>query len=854
MSKITLRPYQQTAVDEIREALVKYRRVLFQLPTGGGKCFGADTPILMFDGSIKMVQDVKAGDLLMGDDSTPRKVISTCIGHEEMFRITPIKGTPFECNKSHILSLRYSDKAHGNAIRNVCVDEYLKLRCSQKHLLKLYRSGVEFEHQDLPIDPYILGLWIADGTKTNGCTEISVNKRDNEIIKYLISIGGRFLPDNKRGLNYHRITLSGIRNKNGNRVNSNIYRDEFKKCLFNQHYDIGIPDEYKINSKYNRLQLLAGILDGDGNTDCIKSGYEITTKYKRLADDILYLSRSLGLAAYVHTKKVDLSKIKNCVSTDIRTYYRITISGFCESIPLKLVRKRSLSRKMNKNVLNVGFSIESIGLGTYYGFEIIGNNRLFLLGDFTVAHNTVCFSYMAKSSQKYNRKVLIISDRTEILMQNGGALERFGMDVYYINPSRRSVPTKNISVGMAQTLKRRIEKPEWEAYVRSLDLVIIDECHAATSDFIHNYLSNKCFVLGCTATPRRYGNTTQLGSLYAAMVQGISTRELVDMGYLAKPHLYSVAAPKLDIPIDQGIGDYNRKALAAKYEDRILYKGVVSEWMRLTPNTKTIVFCCSSKQTIDVCKEFNEIGVSARYVLSGEFEDDSDYSGNRSDIFQAFKNNEFTVLVNLNIATAGLDVPDIQTVILNFATVSITRYRQAMGRGCRVCDGKTDFNVLDCGENTRRHGGFLSEQNWCLWHDTHTGDGMQMLKKCDETKPDRNGKLGCGTMIPNTCKVCPKCGKILVDEKWDYVLHLEEVKEEAQEESIENYVTTRRLDGWSIPRIMISLCCSNPDNMRKAFIRGYMTLCPEKTEKDAGKYYYVFMKQFKDKIKTRRAT
>lgn len=472
----------------------------------------------------------------------------------------------------------------------------------------------------------------------------------------------------------------------------------------------------------------------------------------------------------------------------------------------------------------------------------------------TAFGKTITFTYIAFCSQKFNRKVLILSDRTEILTQNGGALERFGIDVDYINPRFRNVPTKNIACGMAQTIQRRVLKPEWREYLSTLELVIIDECHASTSDYIHPYLSENCFVLGCTATPRRYGNKVQqLGELYKAMVKGITTRELVERGYIAKPRLYSVVAPKLDIPIDQATGDYNRKALAERYESKTLYKGVVSEWMRITPNTKTIVFCCSSEQTIEVCKEFNRNGISAKYILSGEFEEDVEYSGERGQIIDEFKRNEFMVLVNLNIATAGLDVPDIQTVVLNFATVSITRYRQAMGRGCRIAEGKTEFNVLDCGENIRRHGGFLEEQSWCLWHDVHTGGGMQMLKVCDPLKPDRNGKYGCNEMIPMTCKTCPKCGKILVDEKWDYMLHLEEVKENSEEDSIEAYVTSRRMEGWSMPRILINLCIANPDEMRKAFTKGYLALSPDKTEKDAHKYYYVFMKQFGSKIKHKKS-
>ena len=82
---------------------------------------------------------------------------------------------------------------------------------------------------------------------------------------------------------------------------------------------------------------------------------------------------------------------------------------------------------------------------------------------------TICFSYMALASQKFNRKVLIVSSRTEILMQNGGALERFGLDVSYISPKSKKIPTTNVVVGMAQTIRRRMENPEWLEYLKSVE-------------------------------------------------------------------------------------------------------------------------------------------------------------------------------------------------------------------------------------------------------------------------------------------------------------------------------------------------------------------------------------------------
>ena len=66
--------YQQKQVEETIELLKSKDKLVLQLSTGGGKCLGYNTPILMFDGSIKMVQDIKTGDKLMGDDSIERNV------------------------------------------------------------------------------------------------------------------------------------------------------------------------------------------------------------------------------------------------------------------------------------------------------------------------------------------------------------------------------------------------------------------------------------------------------------------------------------------------------------------------------------------------------------------------------------------------------------------------------------------------------------------------------------------------------------------------------------------------------------------------------------------------------------
>lgn len=101
------REFQQKAHDALREgARAGHKNQLLMAPTGAGKCLGHGTPVLLADGSIVPVQDIRAGDALMGPDGKPRTVLSVATGREMLYRVTPNKGDPYVVNASHILSLR----------------------------------------------------------------------------------------------------------------------------------------------------------------------------------------------------------------------------------------------------------------------------------------------------------------------------------------------------------------------------------------------------------------------------------------------------------------------------------------------------------------------------------------------------------------------------------------------------------------------------------------------------------------------------------------------------------------------------------------------------------------------------
>jgi len=349
---------------------------------GIGKCQGYDTPILMYDGSIKPVQDVVVGDLLMGDDSTPREVYSTVVGKDEMFKVIPVKGETYTFNKEHILAIYMTNldrdyikdadgvKHFSGCKSTITIETYLRSSAKFKANAKLYRVTVDFNAcgSVLPIPPYILGVWLGDGSTNSPAITTKDEVIKEAWINWGQSIGCDFRVEQGKGCEtIYLKTKRGLNNPALDLLKS-------MNLIGNKH----IPQEYKTTTKNGRLELLAGILDTDGHltSNC----FDLVLKLKGLSEDVSFIAKSVGL----YSKVVECKKtIKSLGFED--TYFRQAISGKLESIPTKL--RIAAERSQIKDVLFTGFTIAPAGVANYYGFEISGN-RLYVLGDFIVTHNT----------------------------------------------------------------------------------------------------------------------------------------------------------------------------------------------------------------------------------------------------------------------------------------------------------------------------------------------------------------------------------------------------------------------------------------------------------------------------------
>ncbi|AXH14452.1 replicative DNA helicase [Malaciobacter mytili LMG 24559] len=366
-----------------------------------GKCLGRGTKVLMYDGTLKNVEDIKVGDQLMGDDSTPRNVLSLARGKEQMYWIRQNKAIDYRVNESHILSLKRSrsEGSHKNGeILNIGLKEYLEKSDKFKSNYKGYKVAVEFKSNDTLIEPYFLGLWLGDGSSS----KVSIYTKDREIIEYLKEYSNRLNLDLREYIAENKCPEYSITNKksvDGKTAFSlqKLLRDE--KVLEDKH----IPQNYLINSKEKRLELLAGLIDSDGYYDENCNGYEITQKDKNLAKQIKYLCDTLGFRTSLTKKKASIKEI------DFKCYvYRVRIFGNIDIIPVKIQRKKAKAWDCNRTWNQTGITIEKDIVDDYFGFEIDGN-KLFLLEDMTVTHNTALVLNMALANVEANKGVIFFS-------------------------------------------------------------------------------------------------------------------------------------------------------------------------------------------------------------------------------------------------------------------------------------------------------------------------------------------------------------------------------------------------------------------------------------------------------------
>lgn len=344
------------------------------------KCFGRGTRVRMFNGDVREIQDIRRGDVVMGPDSKPRRVLETTSGREKMYDVKPLRGPGFVCNASHLLYLENTidDPSRWKKLGKpavLTVSDYVQKSASFKREYKMVRQGFELEPIWQLFDPYIVGLWLGDG-HTNAPALTNMDQAIVDEWCHFFERSGYRIKKYSNGSKAN--TYFAFFGAQGRRDIKNPFRSFLREeCLENG--EKRIPTRILRSSANHRWAVLAGILDTDGTVN--DGGFCLTIKSKPLARDVLDLCHSLGL----HANQREI-KTKSQNGTE-GTYQTLCIRGDFRALPT-LVKK---PHQVGTRHRYVPFRVQELPEDDYFGFSV-GGDELFLLENGLIVHNSNVFS------------------------------------------------------------------------------------------------------------------------------------------------------------------------------------------------------------------------------------------------------------------------------------------------------------------------------------------------------------------------------------------------------------------------------------------------------------------------------
>lgn len=334
------------------------------------------------------------------------------------------------------------------------------------------------------------------------------------------------------------------------------------------------------------------------------------------------------------------------------------------------------------------------------------------------AGKSVIQADIAKSATAKGNKVQYLVHRGELCDQIRKTFTAYGVDM-----SRCEIDT-------VQSYRR---------HIMPADLLLIDEAHTNMKAYqkIFETLPD-AFKIGFSATPVRLSEGG-LGKLFTKLVVGVSTKWLIENGYLSDYKYYSV--PMADFNgIHVRAGDFVAEEVNALLENRAVYAGAVQQYLKFAKGKKTMVYCSSVRASQETCAAFRDIGITAAHL------DGSISQNQREQIVQDFRNGDIQVLCNAELFSEGYDDKLIDCVILLRPTMSLSKYIQQAMRCMRPYEGKTAI-IIDCVGNVYRHGLPDDDREWTL-----------LPKKKQETVVKIRECTNCFAVYSPNLTSCPYCG------------------------------------------------------------------------------------------------
>lgn len=399
----------------------------------------------------------------------------------------------------------------------------------------------------------------------------------------------------------------------------------------------------------------------------------------------------------------------------------------------------------------------------------MGYRRILVVAP-TGSGKTVMASHILHSADQKGSQSMFMAHRRELVRQTAGKLRKFGVDHGIIMSGEPMSQWRGTQIASIDTLRARfmnkIEscknavKGSWKRQPPTVDVIMVDEAHRACSPtytFLLDEYKEGSISIGWTATPVR-GDGKGLGRHYDYMVLAPSMQELIDMGYLVPPIYYAPTIPDLT-GVQVRRGDYVEGQLEKVMDQREAVGDILTNWQRISPDRRTIVFAAGVRHSMHIAEQFCEAGIRAEHV------DGTTPVKDREEILDRVRSGETQVISNCMVLTEGFDCPELSCCVLARPTRNVGLFIQMAGRVLRTHPDKSDAIIIDHSGNIYEHGFLEDDKGWRLSVAEGSKSREERQQELTEKKPITC--VNCAHTYYGQLP-CPKCGHV-PEKKGEYV-------------------------------------------------------------------------------------
>ena len=361
---------------------------------GHERCQPVGSKVLMNDGTFKNIENLEVGDRIISPQKNGKNIFANvikkcswyCKENYDVITLNKGKKKLYSCSYNHPIPIYSKIRPRKNGKR-LYKDSYWKVKhYSAKHFSSLSIKSTKknstsissfsidkFENrQNCEIEPYTLGLWLGDGCFVNSNFNITSNtpKCLEEVKKYykIIRVSekkgttAKTYNFSKVGLLGKQLRKSGLEDKRSG--------DKF------------IPKEALFSDINYRKRLLAGLIDSDGYLSK-KDSYSITTKSKKLADEILFLIYTIGGRGNIRKVKKQIRKLGF-----EGTYFTVSFYIGKMNLPIQIEKKIKKGNCWYLSPNRVSVDVIKSKPSLVYGIEIDSPSKWYITDNFMITHNT----------------------------------------------------------------------------------------------------------------------------------------------------------------------------------------------------------------------------------------------------------------------------------------------------------------------------------------------------------------------------------------------------------------------------------------------------------------------------------